>query len=170
MPRTLSPIAEKAAQLRAELKAAGITASVRSKCYSLGQALHAELIAGSWAAFRAIAQAYEVVRCDEGTGEVLCGGNTHLHLGVDPRRRKNETASCLPACMDACSRFADSGPGALVDIAGTDCRLCRGDWFNSVTVIDCRAPSLAWANQHHVGRNDPIDVCKVVADILVRRS
>lgn len=83
--RSLST-ADKAALIRAELKKAhGWTSrdvSVRSDVYSMGSTLRIKIKAArvSLTSVRMVAKQFENVHRDEITGEILCGGNTHLDV------------------------------------------------------------------------------------------
>lgn len=70
-------------QVRAALKAAGLgprQVSVRSKSYSMGSTVEVRIKVWSVAlgAVEALVRPFEQVRRDEATGEILCGGNTHI--------------------------------------------------------------------------------------------
>lgn len=80
--RMLSSVAQQAKDLRQQLKAVFPLCKfrVRSSNYSMGSSIRVSWIDGPTVAeVDAIASGYESIRRDEGSGEILSGGNRYVH-------------------------------------------------------------------------------------------
>jgi hypothetical protein len=80
--RMLSSVAQQAKDLRQQLKAVFPLCKfrVRSSNYSMGSSIRVSWIDGPMVSeVEAIANRYESIRRDEGSGEILSGGNRYVH-------------------------------------------------------------------------------------------
>jgi|GEM_PF-2015960 len=80
--RMLSSVAQQAKDLRQQLKAVFPLCKfrVRSSNYSMGSSIRVSWIDGPMVSeVEAIASGYESIRRDEGSGEILSGGNRYVH-------------------------------------------------------------------------------------------
>lgn len=118
-PRRLSPIAERAAQIRAAYKVAGIKASVIASNYSMGSSITIRVRSGSFKRAEEIANEHESISRCKITGEILSGGNRYVDVMpdgdlVDALRDKHR-----PAVEAALRAVVMAEVGVLQPIAGT---------------------------------------------------
>lgn len=118
LPRPLSEVAQRAAVIHAELKAAGIKAQVTSKSYSMGCSIDVAVLAGNLAVATKIAQKQQSVDRDDATGEILSGGNRFVFVELDWTRVKVKAAELLPA-VQAAWTVAVANPGRIEPVVGT---------------------------------------------------
>lgn len=134
-PRRLSPVAERAAQIRAAYKVAGIKASVIASNFSMGSSITVRVLSGSFKRAEEIANEHESISRCKITGEILSGGNRYVDVMpdgdlVDALRDKHR-----PAVEAALRAAADAGDGIIRPIAGTPFELSwaggRGNIWNA---------------------------------------
>jgi hypothetical protein len=117
---------ETAAAIRADLKARGWTArtvSVRNESYSMGSTVHVTIKDPDvpLATVAELARAHEHVHYCESTGEVLCGGNTHVSVSYD-------RAAIRPVAEAILARLSDE-PGRAVEVGkGWQCARENPGW------------------------------------------
>lgn len=122
--RQLTGAAQVAATVRAELKAKGIEASVRTRNFAGGSAVDIELHdAARWHEAHAVAKAHESVRRCELTGETLAGGNRYVQVHVGERGRQAADARWADALRAAADKLRaddsalyaiDGAPGLFI--------------------------------------------------------
>ena len=100
----MTTTASDAKEIRKELKGIGLNSkdvSVRSQIYSMGSTIHMSIKSDKALKLKkeieAIAANHEKIDRDEMTGEILCGGNHFIQVGVDwnfehALMEKNESA------------------------------------------------------------------------------
>lgn len=107
-------------ELRAELGATSRDISVRSDKYSMGATIHVMIKSADYSldAVRKIAESHANVRRCEITGDILCGGNTHISVDY--------TAEALAPMVEKLQAELSSvkGIGETVKIRGLTCFNC----------------------------------------------
>ena len=124
--------ADYAKQVRSDLKSElGLTSrdvSVKSDVYSLGSTIRVTVkrTGVDMAAIKRIAMRQErVARCEQ-TGDVLCGGNTHVTVDFD----RSALASAIDAIQDSL-QTCEENPGVVKDVDGWRVWARSGDWVAS---------------------------------------
>jgi hypothetical protein len=136
---------ETAASIRESLKKLGFTGrdiSVRAESYLMGSTIHVRVINPrvSLAVARAVAARYEHVRRDDGTGEILGGGNRFVDVEHD---RKTLAAAMAPV-LDVVLALE---VGQSAEVAGRIVgRLAENDF--RVRLDDHVADQLCWGARH----------------------
>jgi len=115
MSNTVQAAAEIRATLKREHGWSRRQVSVRADLYSMGSTIHVTIMDVSVpiAVVRSVVEPFEHVRHCEVTGEILCGGNTHVSLDYSP-----SAIEPLVAPIDALLATVAADPGALVELQG----------------------------------------------------
>jgi hypothetical protein len=108
--------ADHAAEIRADLKAAGIKASVRT---GRGGSITVRVKSGSVAKATAIAQPHEHVRYCEASGEILCGGNRFVSVSASDELIASLVAPILAAAEAATAAARAGNDHTIHPVAGT---------------------------------------------------
>lgn len=123
-PRELSTV-ERAAEIRAAYKAAGIVASIRSDYFGLGSSIDIRVRSGSFVKACEIAKRHENVRRDPGTGEILGGGNRYVAVDMDNATVNEKSARIMSAVQLALDVLHTKPEGDIERIGNSDLGLSR---------------------------------------------
>jgi hypothetical protein len=137
-----------AQEIRAALKAAGFTArqvTVRDERMSLDQSAHVTVRDGSvdFRAVRKIAEAFEAVRREEGTGDVLGGGNRWVSVRYSREAIDARAAQYVQAIAAVLPTVRTLRHGHGLEVEGTGAVLTRDGTWGLVWRIDSGRPHVA---------------------------
>lgn len=148
---------EHAAEIRADLKRAGMTSrdvSVRKESYSMGSSIYvtAKNPRVRLDEVRAIAEPHERIRYCQATGEILGGGNMYMHVEYD-----REALAPLVAYVDRLCSAAEtllSGEVMILGLSIYPDADGSGDWWivGPGDDVGRRANGRGWAAESAVKR------------------
>jgi hypothetical protein len=116
--------AKDAQEIRNELKKIGLNTkdvSVRSNIYSMGSSINVTIKSEKALSLRkeikAIAENHETIDRDHATGEILCGGNRFVFVGVDWKFEHDLMNKHEPAIMEMIEK-AKSTMNKIIEYCG----------------------------------------------------